>query len=129
MQGQVQKDILLSVVRITCLVHLWCFRYKDYASYNVHYMGTDTASSTCPSATMHGWWLLQLLIIINYLVLFIEYACQTLVVYPMLYRCHPILLLYSVILLLHCIVISMDNQILQADISNFIMSSFVIERK
>jgi hypothetical protein len=29
---------------------------------------------------------------------------QTLVVYPRLYRYHPILLLYSVILLLHCIV-------------------------
>ena len=40
--------ILLFVVTITCLVHLWCFRYKDYTSYNVHYMGTDTASSTCP---------------------------------------------------------------------------------
>ena len=50
--------------------------------------------------------LLQLLVIINYLVLFIEYAYQTLVVYPMLYTCryHPILLLYSVILLLHCMV-------------------------
>jgi hypothetical protein len=53
---------------------------------------------------MHGWGLLQLLVIINYLVLFIEYAYQTLVVYPMLYRYHPISLLYSVILLLHCIV-------------------------
>jgi hypothetical protein len=40
----------------------------------------------------------------QHLVLFIEYAYQTLVVYPMLYRYHPILLLYSVILLLHCIV-------------------------
>jgi hypothetical protein len=36
---------------------------------------------------MHGWGLLQLLVIINYLVLFIEYAYQTLVVYPML--SHP----------------------------------------
>jgi hypothetical protein len=53
---------------------------------------------------MNEWGLLQLLVIINYLVLFIEYAYQTLVVYPMLYRYHPILLLYSVILLLHCIV-------------------------
>ena len=53
---------------------------------------------------MHGWGLLQLLVIINYLVLFIEYAYQTLVVYPMLYRYYPISLLYSVILLLHCIV-------------------------
>ena len=53
---------------------------------------------------MHGWGLLQLLVIINYLVLFIEYAYQTLVVYPMLFRYHPILLLYSVILLLHYIV-------------------------
>jgi len=49
---------------------------------------------------MHGW----VLIIINYLVLFIEYVYQTLVVYLMLYRYHQILLLYSVILLLHCIV-------------------------
>ena len=46
---------------------------------------------------MHGWELLQLLVIINYLVLFIEYAYQTLVVYPMLYRYHLILLLYFVI--------------------------------
>ena len=54
---------------------------------------------------MHRWGLLQLLVIINYIVLFIEYAYQTLVVNPyMLYRYHPILLLYSVILLLHCIV-------------------------
>jgi hypothetical protein len=53
---------------------------------------------------MHGWGLLKLLVIINYLVLFIEYAYQTLVVYPMLYRYHPILLLYFVILLLYCIV-------------------------
>jgi hypothetical protein len=43
---------------------------------------------------MHGWGLLQLLVIINYLVLFIEYAYQTLVVCPMLYRHHLILLLY-----------------------------------
>jgi hypothetical protein len=35
---------------------------------------------------MHGWGLLQLLVIINYLVLFIEYAYQTFVVCPMLYR-------------------------------------------
>ena len=49
---------------------------------------------------MHGWGPLQLLVI----VLFIEYAYQTLVVYPMLYRYHPKLLIYSVILLLHCIV-------------------------
>ena len=53
---------------------------------------------------MHGWGLLQLLVIINFLVLFIEYAYQTLVVYPVLYRYHLILLLYFVILLLHCIV-------------------------
>ena len=46
--------------------------------------------------------LLQLLVIINYLVFFIEYAYQTLVVYPMLYRYHLILLLYFVILL-YCV--------------------------
>jgi hypothetical protein len=46
----------------------------------------------------HGWGLLQLLVIVNYLVLFIEYVYQTLVVYPMLYRYHPILLLYTVTL-------------------------------
>jgi hypothetical protein len=46
---------------------------------------------------MHGWGLLQLLVIINYLVLFIEYAYQTLVC-PMLYRYHLILLLYFVCL-------------------------------
>ena len=46
---------------------------------------------------MHGWGLLQLLVILNYLVLFIEYAYQTLVVYTMLYRYHLILLLYFVI--------------------------------
>ena len=47
---------------------------------------------------MHGWGLLQLLVIINYLVLFIEYVYQTLVVYPMLYRYHLMLLLYTVAL-------------------------------
>ena len=52
---------------------------------------------------MHGWGLLQLLVIINYLVLFIECAYQTLVVYPMLYRYHPILLLY--ILLFYCYIV------------------------
>ena len=55
---------------------------------------------------MHGWELLQLLVIINYLVLFIEYAYQTLIVCPMLYRYHPILLLYFVIFLivtLYCV--------------------------
>ena len=36
---------------------------------------------------MNEWGLLQLLVIINYLVLFIEYAYQTLVVYPMLQGC------------------------------------------
>ena len=76
------------------------------------YHGEDFKSSskynTCKSffELMHGCGLLQLLVIINYLVLFIEYAYQTLVVYPMLYTCryHPILLLYSVMLLLHWIV-------------------------
>jgi hypothetical protein len=48
---------------------------------------------------MHGWGLLQLLVIINYLVLFIEYAYQTLFVCPMLYRYQLILLLHFVILL------------------------------
>ena len=51
---------------------------------------------------MHGWGLLQLLVIINYLVLFIEYAYQTFVVCPMLYRYHLIVLLYS---LFYCYIV------------------------